>query len=117
MVKPVEVGAGPAKRPAEYLFAAAINLTPAKTRPLLALGRPGVLADVRFAPKAALCGLESNFRFNSEIRLNSEIAPCRLLAPEAEATVSVRAKTLDYAAKPILTQNVPGYDPPSMRIF
>jgi hypothetical protein len=71
----------------------------------------------RFAPKAALCGLESNFRFNSEIRLNSEIAPCRLLAPEAEATVSVRAKTLAYAATPILTQNVPGYDPPSMRIF
>jgi hypothetical protein len=72
---------------------------------------------VRFAPKAALCGLVSNFRFNSEIRLNSEIAPCRLLAPEAEATVSVRAKTLAYAATPILTQNVPGYDPPSMRIF
>jgi len=71
----------------------------------------------RFAPKAALCGLESTFRFNSEIRLNSEIAPCRLLAPEAEATVSVRAKTLAYAATPILTQNVPGYDPPSMRIF
>jgi hypothetical protein len=68
-------------------------------------------------PKAALCGLESNFRFNSEIRLNSEIAPCRLPAPEAEATVSVRAKTLAYAATPILTQNVPGYDPPSMRIF
>src|ERR1700704_4019318 len=32
------------------LFAAAINLTPAKTRPLLVLGGPGVLADDRFAP-------------------------------------------------------------------
>jgi hypothetical protein len=37
------------------LLAAAINLTPAKTRPLLALGRPGVLADVRFAPQADSC--------------------------------------------------------------
>ena len=35
------------------LFAAAINLPPAKTRPLPALGQPGVLADVRFAPGAA----------------------------------------------------------------
>jgi hypothetical protein len=55
MVAPAEVGAGPAKRPNSgsvvlNLLAAAINLTPAKTRPLLALGRPGVLTDVRFAP-------------------------------------------------------------------
>jgi hypothetical protein len=56
MVKPVEVGAGPAKAAAVVLnlLAAAINLTPAKTRPLLALGRPGFLADVRFAPEAVV---------------------------------------------------------------
>lgn len=69
MVKPVEVGAGPAKAAAVVLnlLAAAINLTPAKTRPLLALGRPGFLADVRFAPQADLpqmslltqCGMRS----------------------------------------------------------
>ena len=56
MVKPVEVGGGRQKagRIAAAvvlnLLTVAINLTPAKTRPLLALGRPGVLADVRFAP-------------------------------------------------------------------
>jgi hypothetical protein len=65
MVKPVEVGGGRQKagRIAAAvvlnLLAVAINLTPAKTRPLLALGRPGVLADVRFAPKAAFENLRA----------------------------------------------------------
>ncbi len=70
MVAPVEVGAGRQKgRPNSAavvlnLLAAAINLTPAKTRPLLALGRPGVLADVRFAPKrASLVSANGGSRF------------------------------------------------------
>jgi len=61
MVTPVEVGAGPAKKTGRIaaavvliLLAEAINLTRAKIRQLLALGRPGVLSHDRFAPGAAV---------------------------------------------------------------
>ena len=61
MVTPVEMGAGPAKKTGRIaadivliLLAEEINLARAKTRQLLALGRPDVLPDVRFAPEVVI---------------------------------------------------------------